>query len=220
MTNIRKEKIRTRSLIQWIFAPIVVIVVFLGWKFPFLGFVVPVVMLTGIIVSIFNGRYSCGNLCPRGGFLDRMISPISRNVNIPAFFMDMRFRWIAFFVLMGFMGFQISENPSSLEHWGHVFWMMCAVTTALGVLLGVLYNPRTWCAFCPMGTAQNAIGGGTRKLEIIKDSCRGCRVCEKVCPMGIKIVGYIEDGQILSRDCLKCSECISVCPSASIKKAA
>jgi hypothetical protein len=43
----------------------------------------------GIIGGIFRGRYVCGNLCPRGGFFDRLISPVSPKLPIPAGFRNM-----------------------------------------------------------------------------------------------------------------------------------
>lgn len=205
-----------RKTLQLMLAPIVPVVVLLGWKYPMLGFIVPVVMLTGIITGFFKGRYSCGNLCPRGGFFDRLIAPLSRNKPIPDFFVSMRFRWIVFSLLMGFMAFQISKNPASLEHLGRVFWIMCAVTTFVGVVLGVFINQRVWCSFCPMGTMQNVFGGAKQRLIIDIDSCRSCHKCERSCPMGIKIVDFKDMGQILSRDCLKCNECIYSCPKKAI----
>lgn len=205
-----------RRFIQWVLAPIVPVVVSLGWKYPVLGFIVPVVMLTGMVIGFFKGRYSCGNLCPRGGFFDRMIAPLSIKKPIPELFTSMAFRWLIFLALMGFMIFQISRNPSSWEHWGHVFWVMCAVTTLIGVVFGIFINPRTWCSFCPMGTMQNALGGTKQRLKIDNDSCRSCRKCEKSCPMGIKIADYKEYGMISSRDCLKCTECVGACPKNAI----
>jgi hypothetical protein len=56
------------------------------------------------------------------------------------------------------MVFRVSQNPGDWRHWGKTFWMMCVITTAIGVVLGILLHPRTWCAFCPMGTLQGALG--------------------------------------------------------------
>lgn len=210
------DRVKKRRLVQWILSPVVVIVISLGWKYPFLGFSVPLVMLTGMVLGFFRGRYTCGNLCPRGGFFDRMIAPLSRNRQIPDFFRSMRFRWIVFSLLMGFMTFRISLNPSSWQHWGHVFWIMCAATTLIGVVLGIAVNPRTWCAFCPMGTMQNALGRGKNQLEITAEKCRSCRICERSCPIGIRIADFRENGSVASGDCLKCPECIASCPKKAL----
>ncbi len=62
-----------RHVIQWFLVPVVIISIALGWKFPWLGFSVPIVMLMGAIINIKKGRYGCGNLCPRGNFFDRIM---------------------------------------------------------------------------------------------------------------------------------------------------
>ena len=192
-----------RRTIQWLLVPIVVITLALGWKYPVLGFVVPVVMLMGIV---------CGNLCPRGSFFDRVIAPLSFRKTIPAFVRKMPLRWIILIAMMGFMIWRISQNPGDWRHWGYTFWMMCVITTSIGIVLGIMIHPRMWCAFCPMGTLQNALGGHKQQLMIDADKCKKCRACEKACPIQLAIVQDKDTGLLTSRDCLKCPECIAACP--------
>jgi len=216
MTKHIPKIIFRRRILQWVLAPIVLITIAFGWKYPLLGFSVPVVMLAGMIIGIFNGRYLCGNLCPRGGLFDRMIAPIGRKKSIPRFLMKMPLRWPVFAALMGFMVFRISHNPSDIMHWGYVFWMICVITTSIGVVLGIFLHQRAWCAFCPMGTMQNALGGGKRQLNIDSEKCIECELCEKACPINLDIIKHKSSGYLLNRDCLKCSECIVVCPKTAL----
>lgn len=213
MDNINIKK---RHIIQWCLLPIVLITIGLGWKYPLLGFSVPIVMLTGLAGGLINGRYVCGNLCPRGSFLDRVIPHISPNKHIPSFLRNMLFRWIVFAALMGFLVFRISRNPSDIYHWGKVFWVMCVITTGIGVVLGVLIRPRAWCSFCPIGTMQNALGGHKNQLRIDTDLCVGCKKCQKVCPLDLDVASHKEGGVVRERDCLKCSECIVTCPKDAL----
>lgn len=217
--KIRAEKardVRNRKITQWLLAPIVIIVIGLGWRYPILGFTVPAVMLTGMVGGFIRGRYVCGNLCPRGGFFDRILALVSPKRKIPAFFQSMKLRWTVFALLMGFMAFQISRNPSSWQHWGQAFWFMCAFTTGIGLVLGIFLHHRAWCVFCPIGTFQNAVGGEKYRLNIRPSACRECRTCENACPIAIPIVAYKKEGVIASRDCLKCPECIGSCPCNAI----
>ncbi len=205
-----------RRKLQWALAPVVVITIGLGWTYPALGYAVPAVMLMGMIGSLFNGRYVCGNLCPRGAFFDRYFGWMRKGRRIPEALRGIWLRWFLFAALMAFMIFRISRNAGSWEHWGRVFWLMCAVTTAAGIVLAVLVHPRAWCSVCPMGTLQSALGGH-RGLYQIERSCKECRTCEKACPLDLPIVVHKAEGVLKERDCLKCLECAAACPIGAVR---
>ncbi len=208
--------VKRRRIIQWCLAPVVVVTIALGWKYPLLGFSVPVVMLAGVIGALVNGRYVCGNLCPRGSFLDRIISPLSRKGPIPGWLRNAVLRWIIFAALMGLMVVRAMANPADLRHWGSVFWLMCTVTTTLGIVGGLAIHPRAWCALCPIGTMQGAIGGGRRQLRIDSAACVECHLCEKACPFDLAIVPHKDAGRLGDRDCLKCPQCVAACPNSAL----
>ncbi|MBN1593763.1 MAG: 4Fe-4S binding protein [Candidatus Coatesbacteria bacterium] len=207
---------RTRRILQSSLWIIVVVVIGLGWRYPLLGYAVPIVMLIGVVGGFIRGRYVCGWLCPRGAFFDRVMTHISPKKKIPEWLRKPVFRWIVFCLLMGFMVWQISINPGSFRHWGTVFFRMCVITTGIGVILAIFIHPRTWCAFCPIGTLQSSVGGHKHKLQI-EDGCTNCRVCEKACPKNLKIPSNMKDGEFQSKDCLKCPECQLACPLGLLK---
>jgi ferredoxin-type protein NapH len=212
----KNQAVIQRRKTQWVLLSVVIVTIGLGWKYPVLGFSVPIVMLAGMVGGIIKGRYVCGNICPRGSFFDRLISRISLGRDIPDFARKMPLRWTIFTAMMGFMVYRVSQDPGNWRHWGMTFWVMCVVTTAIGVVLGILTQPRMWCAFCPMGTMQNALGGGRQQLVIEAALCKECRICEKVCPAKIPIVQDKDKGRVTSRDCLKCPECTAVCPTKAL----
>ncbi|MFQ3549419.1 MAG: 4Fe-4S binding protein [Armatimonadota bacterium] len=215
--KIKNDSIRRKN-IQWGLAPLVIIVIALGWKYPLLGFTVPIVMLVGILGGIFNGRYVCGHLCPRGGFFDRMIKPISPSKQITNVLRSSLLRWILMILLMGFMVYRISLDAGNVYHWGKVFWLMCVITTAIGLVMALLLHQRGWCSICPVGTMANAFGGRKGQLLIDSEKCRECAVCEKACPMNLEIVKHKNSGFINEPDCLRCPECALVCPVNAISK--
>jgi len=205
------ELSRIRRIIQsstWI---MVVIVIGLGWRYPLLGYAVPVVMMIGVVGGFVRGRYVCGWLCPRGAFFDRVMRHVSPNRNIPSWFRNPAFRWAVFAILMGFMVYQISLDPGDYRHWGTVFFRICVITTGIGVIVALFFHPRTWCTFCPIGTLQAAVGGHKQKLQL-DDGCTDCGACERTCPMNLKIPSDMAKGRLQSKDCLKCPECQAACP--------
>lgn len=48
-----------------------------------------------------------------------------------------------------------SDVPSWLLHMPYRIYSMMMTTTVIGLLLGWIYKPRTWCTICPVGTASN-----------------------------------------------------------------
>ncbi|UCF09515.1 MAG: 4Fe-4S binding protein [Candidatus Bipolaricaulota bacterium] len=215
--NAARRRVAQRRAVQWLLLGIVVVTIGVGWRIPWFGFSVPLVMLVGIIGSFFRGRFVCGNLCPRGAFYDRLVAKVSRSRPVPRWLRSLAFRWGLVVVLMGFMIYRIALNPADPLHWGRVFWLMCVVTTAIGLPLGVLIHPRSWCSFCPIGTIQRAVGGRKNPLRIEAERCRACALCEQHCPMGLTIVEHRHRGTLPHADCLRCSECVAACPAGALR---
>ena len=59
---------------------IVMIVSFGGIFYPKLGYFLLLVFASLMVIAPFRGRWFCGNLCPRGSFVDFWLGPISRKV--------------------------------------------------------------------------------------------------------------------------------------------
>ncbi len=196
--------------------PVVPLTIALGWKYPLIGFTVPVVMLTGMIGGFLRGRYVCGHFCPRGAFLDRLMKPFCGWKQIPSLMRGMSLRWVLFAAMMGFMIVRVLANPTDVRHWGRVFWMMCTLTTGIAVVLGLLWRPRAWCSVCPVGTFQNAVGGHKHQLAMNAAACVDCTRCGRVCLMGLAVPAIKDSGVLADRDCLKCGECVAACPAKAL----
>ncbi len=214
-----KKHTALRKTVQLSLWPIVVIVIAFGWHYPWLGYSVPVVMLMGMAGGFVRGRYVCGYLCPRGAFFDRIMPRMSFKRPIPAWMRSGWFRWPVFAALMAFMVYRIMLNPTDFDHWGRVFWLLCTVTTAVGVVLAVFIHPRAWCTFCPMGTMQSALDRGQHRIIIDAEKCIECGACEKACPMNLAITKHKDTGSLPDHDCLRCCQCCSVCPKQALGQA-
>lgn len=182
-----------------------------GIFYPMLGYFLLLVFATLTVTGILRGRWFCGNLCPRGSFNDFWLSKVSRNRRIPPFFRSMRVRVPVFAALMGFMVFRIVQTEGVIEKAGMVFVTMCILTTAAAIFMGVLFSPRAWCSFCPMGSLQRFLGGGKRPILFDPKKCVNCGVCEKACPMHLSVAKIAADP-----DCIKCGRCVRACPVGAL----
>ncbi|OGW74607.1 MAG: hypothetical protein A2Z72_07250 [Omnitrophica bacterium RBG_13_46_9] len=145
---------KTQLIMVWLL-PIIVI----GGLFnAMLGYLVVAMMAFFLTLSFFKGRYWCWNLCPRGAFLDIVMSKYSLNKPVPKVFAKQWFRWMIFVLLISFVILRIFGTGGNVIAIGAVFVTMCLLTTVIAVVLGIVTRHRGWCAICPMGTLQEQIG--------------------------------------------------------------
>ncbi|OCL26100.1 4Fe-4S ferredoxin [Orenia metallireducens] len=195
-----------------------------GWYYPIIGNVALICMVAPpFFAALKGGRVWCGTACPRGSFNDNILAKISRSVNIPKVFRTVFFR-IAFFVFLiyTFVSGLIEAN-GDLVKVGYVFYKIIFATTAITIFLGVIFNERTWCSFCPMGSLSALITKLKRKLRarskrivVDKGECIDCKICERKCPMGLKPYEFTGDND-KDLDCIQCKECVYKCPVNALK---
>jgi len=87
------------------------------------------------------------------------------------------------------------------------------------VFLGMLYIQRFYCrTLCPLGAIMGLAGQyAFLHLSIDAALCDECKVCEYVCPMGVPILKYKEEGEIRSPLCIMCLKCLESCPKGAIR---
>jgi len=191
---------------------VIVLIVSIGGIFyPKLGYFLLVVFASLMIIAPFRGRWFCGNLCPRGSFVDFWLAPLSRKLIIPPLFRSMWLRAPIFVALMGFMIFRIIQTEGMVDKIGMVFVTLCILTTSIAIFFGVIIAPRTWCSFCPMGTLQRAMGGKKYPLKVDAGKCIDCGKCQKICPMQLPVNEILDNP-----DCIKCGRCVEACPKQAL----
>jgi polyferredoxin len=92
---------------------------------------------------------------------------------------------------------------------------------ALGIGLAyALKDNRAFCKYvCPVAVVLKI----TSRFSLLKIQgdparCDGCLACEKLCPMDVRITGYIHDEtRVLSTECSLCQTCISTCSKDALK---
>lgn len=184
------------------------------------GLVAIICMIGPIIISLYKGRFWCGNICPRGSFYDNIVSTFSNNKKVPPFLKSNYFRAIITIFMLSMFSLGISQNWGNLYGIGFVFYRLIVVTTMIGIILSLFYNHRTWCNFCPMGSIAAFISFFKNKknkpsLLKVKNSCVSCKICEKNCPMSISPYEF-KNNSITNKDCIQCGKCVYVCPKKSI----
>jgi len=111
----------------------------------------------------------------------------------------------------------VTEYPS-ITQIPELWWFLIGNLFYFGsgiVLAAVLKDNRAFCKYvCPIAVFLKL---GARfslvKIKETAEGCNDCGLCEKNCPMDIRIREYTRNGlRVGSTECIICQTCISSCP--------
>lgn len=171
----------------------------------------------GLLLAPILGRFWCGWMCPRGTFLEYVMEKFSHKVSVPATFRTKKFKlFIASIMAIMFIIVLLGKNPlltsqDKLASIGGFIVFICIATTLLiSIPLGIIYMPRTWCSFCPVGYAQSLLSKN-KILHVSIEDCRNCRKCHTSCSLDICREYTGNSKTIESADCFACMKCTDAC---------
>lgn len=208
-----------RRIKQYLSAAVFLFILIAGWFHPLLGYFIPLCMVLGVLTGFFHGRKWCDWLCPRGGFYDALIRPMSPQKEIPHLFKKQPFRIAVFVLLISVMLVNLILRWPDPYKIGRFFMLMLYFTTALGIILALIFQQRSWCSFCPIGSLINWTSRATFRLKINSAECLECKLCVKTCRIQLKPYLFKKEGmqEVKERDCLRCGLCVVVCPKNALK---
>lgn len=181
-----------------------------------------------LILALVFRRSFCGLICPFGA-LQEFFGIIGKKLFKKRFIVpekiDKPLRYFKYIVLVITIYFawqtsglwvnpydpwaaygHISEGFSSLTEEYLIGFILLLVT-----LIGSLLYDRFFCKYlCPMGAFYGIISKlSPSKITRNEDNCINCSVCDKNCPVNIKVS---EVKEINSAECINCQACILSCP--------
>jgi hypothetical protein len=162
---------RSRTFITTLSALFVITVALGGFFVRQFGLALAAEMIIAIVLSLTSPkpRAFCSGLCPRGRALGFALRPISLGKSLPRMFSTRQFRRFlcgtSMFLVIASL-FQVAPGVGVAEWAGMVFWILCLITLSAGIILGIIFRPRTWCALCPLGTLQDTIREGRNRQAL------------------------------------------------------
>lgn len=168
-----------------------------------------------LLVALLFGRVYCGYVCP----MNTLMIPTEwlskklklQTVNSPKWLSSGKFAW---FALVGSVAIMLlaqkllDKNISIL-----LIWLVVSALITLRYKPAVFHN-----LICPFGPLQKVFGRFAKVSEKVnKESCIGCKLCEKVCPSeAIEVKSTDKKAEIKTSICLQCTNCQQICPKDAI----
>lgn len=181
------------------------------------------IIVGGIMLSPILGRFWCGWMCPRGTFLEYALPKVSKKKKIPHILRSKPFKlFMASIMAAMFVMVLLDMNPlltsqDELASMGGFIVFMCVATTILiSIPLGIIYMPRAWCGFCPVGYAQSLLSRN-KILNISIEDCRNCTKCHASCHLDLCREYTGKSKTIESADCMSCMKCSDSCKIGASK---
>lgn len=104
-----------------------------------------------------EGKIHCSKYCPRGSFLGQMIRFISFDRPLPKVMRSKTAKNILLFVMISLLSFSLSHTGFQPAKVGFVLFRFMLMSFIVGIIMGILFKPRSWCQVCPMGYASGLI---------------------------------------------------------------
>jgi polyferredoxin len=217
----RKERvkgaIRIRRIKQYMLGGFFLVLLAAGWYLPLVGYFIPLCMVAGVGMAAVRGRQWCNWYCPRGSFADAYMKLMSPGKKIPQLLKSTAFRAGVLAFLMAMLTFQFIRLWPDGFAIGGFFTILLTVTTIVGIALSLIYQQRSWCYICPIGTLSSWVGKDKHQLVMNREACIDCKACSKICPMQLGPVEMKESDEMLHKgDCLKCGLCVATCPKDAL----
>jgi polyferredoxin len=187
------------------------------------------VLGTAVLIGLLlAGNAFCGWVCPFGALQD-LLDWIRRKLHLPTINVPEKLDGILRYGRFAVLALILYMTITSVKLWfadydpfrtifglGWLFEFNLAESwpaylIAISFIVLALLIPRFWCKYtCPLGAVMS-LGQHLSLLRIRRNasSCKGCAICNKPCPVGIKVA---QTKNRVSANCIGCLECVEVCP--------
>jgi ferredoxin-type protein NapH len=157
-----------------------------------------------LLVALLFGRVYCGYVCPMNTLMIQT-ERLSKKLNLQT---DKSPKWLgsgkfAWFALVGSVVIMLLAQKLL-----HKNIPILLIWLAVSVLITLRYKPAVFHnLICPFGPLQKVFGRFAKFSEKVnKESCIGCKLCEKVCPSeAIEVKSTDKKAEIEASICLQCT---------------
>jgi Fe-S-cluster-containing hydrogenase component 2 len=117
-----------------------------------------------------------------------------------------------------FPGFSSALTTENLWETFPSMWIAVPFLAICGFATVLLLGAKGFCTYgCPYGAvfaAADAVAPGRIRVT---DACNGCGHCTAVCTSNVRVHENVREfGMVVDAGCMKCQDCVSVCPNDAL----
>ncbi|NVN94929.1 MAG: 4Fe-4S binding protein [Bacteroidetes bacterium] len=176
-----------------------------------------------IFGTLLFGRAYCGWACWTIMITDFLpwMKPQKGRLKYWGIFRYLHFLGVLFLILILWMFFRVNDH----EYISFILFKCLIIGNltyyAIAIILAtILKDNRAFCKYaCPIPVLMKfGTPFSVWKIKIEKNKCTECRLCEKTCPMNIKLLVYMKSNKrIASTECIACQQCVNICPENAVQ---
>lgn len=192
-----------------------------------------VFFIISILGTLVFGRFFCGWAChllaiqdlclwllKRVGIKPRQMRSRALLLVPIAAFVYM-FLYPALYRLWYGVGFEKARTEFVVEGFWDTFppWPIAVATLVVsGFAVVYFLGAKGFCTnLCPYGAAFGAMDKLSPGRIRVTPACEGCGHCTQVCSSNVIVHSEVRDyGMVVDQECLKCLDCVSVCPKDAL----
>lgn len=156
---------------SWIIIVSFFVLSIIDFRFGILG----IVCMTAPIYHALRGRgkIHCSHYCPRGSFLGKFLQRISFNNTVPKWMRSKLAKHILLGLMVTLLTISMIHSKGNFSMIAFSLFRFMGASFIVGIIMGVIFKPRSWCQVCPMGHAtgliKNVMDSSNKKNKIIND---------------------------------------------------
>ena len=193
-----------------------------------------IIFLLQFLASLFLGRAFCGFACIGvglhecfGGISGKKIKSSKISIIKYIIWVTWLILIVASFIRAGGIN-EVDFFAGTVDNWMFLFapyrYVIYFGVLFLALALNLLVGKRAFCHCVCWMSPFMIIGVKVSdwlklprlRLKANRDSCTGCNLCSKKCPMSLDVKMMVETANMKNSECILCGECIDICPKKSI----
>ncbi|WP_421078286.1 4Fe-4S binding protein [Methanothermococcus sp. Ax23] len=179
-----------------------------------------VISIVVLVLTLIFGRVFCSWWCPWGFLFElsymlrvkwfklKKLPELPENIHNKLIYL----KYIVLFLFVILAYIRLSPYNVYLPEMEGISGNMISLAVLVAFAIVSFFIPRAFCKyFCPVGALLSILSIKSLFKLKLNDNCVKCKLCERKCPMQIKLTKNINQ-----KECVRCFECKSVCRKEGI----